>query len=361
MECILHIGTEKTGTTSLQHFLSANRAKLLKEGLCYTQTLGKTANNGICLLSYPAQRRDNLTDRLRVTSDDDFSNKQNKLLKRLKKEIEHNVKLRKVEKFIISSELIQSRLTTDKDVQRLKSILVDELGFDKIKVVVYLREPALTAQSLYSTAIKHGHTWEYPPVPSDEYFGNICNHKSTLIRFGNIFGYESLVIRLFQKKDLHGNSVITDFFHVLQLPLLSRYKHPRNSNVSLSFTAISLLRTINKYWPRIIGGYPNVKRRDLIKLLENNSTSAYNMPVHLKEEYHNYFIDSNEWVRENYFPQRESLFYTRPMGENHDSHEKLDMEELAKLLMGLIEMHDNSGFVTPLKNLARLMKEKYTL
>ena len=308
MECILHIGTEKTGSTSLQHFLSLNRLKLLKEGIAYTKTLGKTANNGICLLSYPLNRRDNLTENIKVISDTDFRIKQQKLKKRFKNEIKKIVKIKRVEKFIISSELIQSRLTTEKDVQKLKTFLVDELRFDKIKVVIYLRDPALTAQSLFSTAIKYGHNWESPPLPNDEYFGNVCDHKATLKRFGSIFGEDSIVIRLFQKEDLLGNSIITDFFHVLQEPILPRYIVPKNSNSSLSYTAVSLLSEINKYWLRKPGNYPDFKRSDLIRYLENNSTTKFKISTQLKREYDKYFNKSNEWVRKKYFPHRNRVF-----------------------------------------------------
>ena len=72
MECIVHIGTEKTGSTSLQRFLSLNRSSLLENGIAYTKTLGETVNNGICLLSYSTERRDNLTQKINVVSDTDF-------------------------------------------------------------------------------------------------------------------------------------------------------------------------------------------------------------------------------------------------------------------------------------------------
>src|SRR5690606_40699353 len=37
---VLHIGTEKTGTSSIQHFLSKNRAALAAEGFVYPQFTG---------------------------------------------------------------------------------------------------------------------------------------------------------------------------------------------------------------------------------------------------------------------------------------------------------------------------------
>jgi len=359
MECILHIGTEKTGTTSLQHFLSQNRSRLLKNGIAYTKTLGKKVNNGICLLSYPIERRDNLTEKIKVISDKDFMQKQQKLKQRFKKEIKSIVKIKGVKKFIISSELLQSRLITEKDVQQLKTLLVDELGFDKIKVVVYLRDPALTAQSLFSTAIKFGHTWEKPPHPKDnQYFRNVCDHKSTLKRFGSIFGEDSLVIRLFQKGDLLGNSIITDFFHVLQEPLLPRYILPKSSNLSLSYTAISLLIVINKYWPRKPGTYQDFKRSHLIRNLENNSTNKFKMSKQLKDEYDKYFNKSNEWVRKKYFPHREFLFYKSNINNNSEYQQNFGIDEAANLLIQICEKQYKFSIREKLKILAFNLREK---
>lgn len=39
MRCILHIGCEKTGTTSLQQFLGSNRAALLAQGILHPESL----------------------------------------------------------------------------------------------------------------------------------------------------------------------------------------------------------------------------------------------------------------------------------------------------------------------------------
>jgi hypothetical protein len=40
MRCILHIGTEKTGTTALQTALSSQREYLSNNGICYAKTPG---------------------------------------------------------------------------------------------------------------------------------------------------------------------------------------------------------------------------------------------------------------------------------------------------------------------------------
>ncbi len=53
MKVILHIGTHKTGTTTLQHFLTANKEALAERGFCYSPELmpqNKTQHSEIALL-----------------------------------------------------------------------------------------------------------------------------------------------------------------------------------------------------------------------------------------------------------------------------------------------------------------------
>ncbi len=44
LKAIVHIGTEKTGTSSIQMFLYKNRKKLIKSGYHFLQSAGKTNN-----------------------------------------------------------------------------------------------------------------------------------------------------------------------------------------------------------------------------------------------------------------------------------------------------------------------------
>ena len=41
MKCILHIGTEKTATSTIQQFLQLNRAELSGQGVSQSECLGK--------------------------------------------------------------------------------------------------------------------------------------------------------------------------------------------------------------------------------------------------------------------------------------------------------------------------------
>lgn len=344
MECILHIGTEKTGSTTLQGFFHVNRSLLRKNGILYTQSLGKKANNGICLMVYPLERRDHLTEKAKVKSNRDLQLKQEELKKVLKKEL----KTVGGNKVVISSELIQSRLISEEDVNNLKVVLED-IGFKSFKVIVYLRNPSDIAQSLYSTAIKFGHSWNSPPPPTDHYFQNICNHKATLERFGNVFGLENIKPRLFQRETMVGGSIVSDFFDAIETPIPGKVIISNDANPSLSYTGTVLLTEINKNWNRTDKGNPNYMRSDLVRVFEKYlSTSKFRISRDLKMQYDQYFEDSNEWVRANYFSHMNSLFTVND--DEIVEVQKLNIEEISNLIMILWEQYYSINLRTSVKN-----------
>ena len=59
MKIYLHIGTEKTGTTSIQGFMADKRDELLKQGILYSKSLGFPNN---IRLSIALQNFDKIDD-----------------------------------------------------------------------------------------------------------------------------------------------------------------------------------------------------------------------------------------------------------------------------------------------------------
>src|SRR5579862_3986694 len=57
-QCWLHIGTEKTGSTSIQTFLVQNRAALLARGWLYSITAGSRAHHNLLAYSLDDGRHD---------------------------------------------------------------------------------------------------------------------------------------------------------------------------------------------------------------------------------------------------------------------------------------------------------------
>ena len=81
MHCFLHIGVEKTGTTSIQKFLYLNRALLNQNGYQLTDSLSKPNNTGITVLSLSSLKNEEIKYFSVVSSEQKF-NKKKQFLKR---------------------------------------------------------------------------------------------------------------------------------------------------------------------------------------------------------------------------------------------------------------------------------------
>ena len=106
MKCILHIGTEKTATTTLQDWLYDNQAELSKGGVYLSDNLGKTNNR-----LFPVYFQDHLDDwaiENGIGSEGEKAQYFEGFIERLKSEIQTAKKTHNY--FVITSEHLHSRV-----------------------------------------------------------------------------------------------------------------------------------------------------------------------------------------------------------------------------------------------------------
>ena len=116
MHCFLHIGVEKTGTTSIQKFLYLNRALLNQNGYQLTDSLSKPNNTGITVLSLSSLKNEEIKYFSVVSSEQSLIKKQF-----LKRSINEEVKKAKPgRKFIFSNEHMHSLLSSREEIDFLK-------------------------------------------------------------------------------------------------------------------------------------------------------------------------------------------------------------------------------------------------
>lgn len=327
MKCFLHIGTEKTGTTSIQKFFSINREKLASDGYYYLNSLGSPNNRLISIIAYHEKRRDSFIRNKGISSDEELKNYQNKLIEELKKEI---AALPSNAKVIISNEHIQSRLTRLDEIEKLKAVL-KSVGLNDIELILYLRNPAETANSLFSTSIKSRGVLLDVPSPTQKYFNNICNHKETIKKFASIFGEDKLSVRLFRKDKLKNESLISDVLALIGITKSEEsFVIPKPQNEGLSLLGLLILQRLNK-------SLPLKQKQVALKLVSKNfSQPKFVMKSSIFEEYNAFFKESNEWVRKHFFPEEKELFPTIiPEESKLEIHEK-DLESISNFIHNLI-------------------------
>jgi hypothetical protein len=308
MKCILHIGTEKTGTTSLQNFLVINRQALSQHGYLYPRSAGPKGYRTLAAAAYDSDRRDDLTKNLGIRSDAALRSYQASVLAQLRAELQQTSG---IDTTIFSSEHFQSRLTRESELQRLKDI-VAQLGFSEVSVLVYLRNPVEIANSLYTTSVRKGSTAGNPPGPDNAYWRNICDHRETLVRWREVFGRDAIVPRIYNLTESVNDSTIDDFMTRIGLPLSqTSFVMPERKNEGMTHTGLEILRRVNRQVPVFMDdGTPNRMRKGIEKVFAAHMTfgKKYGLPETLRRQYEEAFLDSNEWVRAEYFPDRQQLF-----------------------------------------------------
>ena len=337
MNAILHIGTEKTATTTLQAFLFQNTKLFSDKGILIPISSGRGNDRLLSLTAYDVTRRDDLTKTLVLQTDDQLSNMQRKVLRSIEKELSAH----KQSLCIFSSEHFHSRLTTKQEVERLKQNLM-ALGFNNFQIVLYLRDPVELASSLYSTAVKGGSTLKDAPKPGNPYWKNICDHRNTIEKWNAVFGKEALIIRLFENSSLFNFSIIHDFLKAINIECDDKFVIPSNKNEGLSILAIELLRRVNEKIPRFINNKLNLNRGDIIHYFERFCPgSKYIMNQALAKEYEDFYSESNEWVRVNYFPDHKELFPNKSVTLQNINLSEQELDMIANLIVGIWNRNDD--------------------
>jgi hypothetical protein len=316
-ECIVHIGTAKTGTKTLQEFLHKNKSNFARKCIFFPKTFGELNHVKLSAYASADDKKDDIRKNLGLIDRKRIEDFRKELDNSFRQEIEnHNCK-----KLLLSGEHMQSRLTSVEEIQFLKKFLDNFVN--KFKIVVYLRSQPEMAVSRYSTFCKSEGTRKtvLPEVnESNLYF----NHEKLLERWSKVFGIENIIPRIFSRPELHDGDIKKDFIRILGLNW-NDFEDVENSNESINADAQRFLLEINKFLPSFIDDKPNKDRGNIAELVSHNREGTGLLPTREQaEKFLKIFNDSNERLRKKWFPERKKLFevdfskYPEKLIENTD-------------------------------------------
>ena len=252
----LHIGTSKTGTSSIQDFLYRNSSVLAEKGYCFKQMpiryqRASKNRNALFLNRRPLTLFGTPSERLRE-----------KLLKfglkQVKDQLEH------FSSVVLTDEALwNSFLKTDcKTLKRIKAFS-DENGA-QLKLIVYFRPQDDWLESSYKQRIRkfRGKTilpeWDTffnsPETwPKMDYYNGLCT-------MSEIVGKDNIIVRIYNRADFPEGKVENDFLQAIGLQPSGEYKMAKEEiNTSLSTNYIELKRILNQ-----LDGVGNVSLTELI-------------------------------------------------------------------------------------------------
>lgn len=174
----LHIGTHKTGSTSIQRFLAQAKDALSKQGILYPQA-GRPDTEWSNQYGQHELARS-------ISGEHDVDEEQ--VWTELRREINEC----NGQRVVLSTEEFEGR--TSEEIQRI----VSHLEPHPIRVVVYLRSPVHYLRSQYKQLVKTG-KYSASFVRFVEDMGSRCNYLGLVSRWEQFDEVESVDIRLFDK------------------------------------------------------------------------------------------------------------------------------------------------------------------
>lgn len=330
--CYLHIGTMKTGTTTIQDFLWINRELLAERyGILYPKSI---------------KNFEYLNDHNPIT--DYFFDENNSFISQPLKDFRKEIV--EYDRCIISSENIQWKFCDELILKKFRNFLLD-CGFTQIRVIVYLRNPADLFVSMCSQDLKDGekHQTFTKNIQDNPKMMRLCDYRRTLMEYESVFSKENIIVRLFDIKEFKNGNLIEDFLWCLKIPYENTFVLPQPQNATLDLLGMRVLEKLNCN--------SQLPRNLVIPIAEKYFSSKskklkFFPPKQVYKEYEEFFRDSTQWVLENYFPNRNELFQSKNLNnvvENYELKEAtiemldIGLSFLCEVFLKLQEKQNDSG------------------
>ena len=237
LKLIIHAGTPKTGTTSLQIYLGKKQRKLREKGILYPYNLDKLQNPN-------APKHQWFEKNLVTTNQESFLENFKNIISQVKTDT-HTI--------ILSSEGIYNYWWDFPDASKDILCELDKL-FD-IEVWVWFRDPLEFIESYYKQCIRNPQVKNNPCYGKDlsfaemlniEWFSQHLNYQGFISECQTLFGENKVSVFKYE------GDVVQEVIQKLGLATPHDNPTPRQ-NKSLTSATIKLLRTINHY---------NIKAKD---------------------------------------------------------------------------------------------------
>jgi len=293
----IHIGTEKTGTKSIQTFCCQNNDFLKKHNLYYPYHPEKKYMHDITHWPLAAVLAENSGF---VPPD-----------KILPIHEMYGFFLRDIEEvpydnILISAEPFSVYVIDKKKIGELKK----QLSGYNVKIIVYLRRQDHYFVSLTSTKIKGGVHFQDHQISIEEVYREKSRYDyfELLTKWGDVFGHDNLIIRVYERDKMKNRSIIDDFFDIFNIDV-SGFPSKPEENISLSLDNLFFLNLLN--------GQFGLDSMELVYSLLEKRDSGYSIEnlISPKERHEilKYYEVSNQKVAKVFLGREDGVLFSEPM------------------------------------------------
>jgi Sulfotransferase domain len=231
----IHAGFPKTGTTTVQHFLYANRKKLKQQGVLYPKSCNHDHAHHPLVLSCINNKIETLSQIPTFPVSE--------IIETLGKEIISS----NCEKVVLSSEffILFFHACNSGGIEKL----VDFFNNFHCSTILYLRHPLSFIESGYSQEMKN--TRMKVPVAFEDFKTSFL--KRSGLKYENVIDFFSdhlgnVIVRPFDRNQLKDKDILSDFMSIVGFQNIESFKkESMYSNRHLSKQRIAIMNEISKF------------------------------------------------------------------------------------------------------------------
>jgi len=239
VDLVLHIGSGKTGTTSIQTFLHKNRDRLAELGFLYPRSPGKVRHTRVSLSVLP----DDVVDRAPAWHRQGFTSAA-AFRQTFHRKLGAEIAEAGLPRVILSDEALFG--ARDEARERLRQ-LTDRIA-RSVRLVVYLRRQDDHLASRYQQRVKVGETLRLEERVRVLDLSGLYDYRARLGKWQQDMDPTSFVVRPFERSRFTDGSLHQDFLEAAGVGARADELEPViQLNESLDAEAVEFLRILNLY------------------------------------------------------------------------------------------------------------------
>ncbi|MCR9269169.1 MAG: hypothetical protein NXH72_04185 [Hyphomonadaceae bacterium] len=319
--CILHIGTVKTGTKTIQDFFDRNEKWLAKQNICRPVMPDRTNASQWEFVAAVHSKpwRHDFGARFAITDNESQLRFRENLVQSLRATFDA---AKNADTLLISSEHFQSRLTAIEDIYALQEFL--KPWVDEFEIIVYFRRQDQLALSFISTRMKSNASLNNLDVISfmNRTAGNY-DHLGIYERWSTVFGQENIKVRLFEPEHWYQGDLLADFCETCGFE--APPEQAQTLNRSLDRRGFQFLNAFNAMYPISAEHKIDEERRGFTNSVSKLCEGKY-YPISKTEAqaFYDQFKTDNATLKEIAFPDLDGPLFNEDFSEYPDTAESLE-------------------------------------
>ena len=286
---ILHIGLPKTGTTSCQEALFANREMLLERHGVFYPSVAPSHNSMLSVMALEDPRTNIMVKSKGITTREGAE----ALRRRYVAKMEADLASASWDTLVLSSEGLSTVPVSS--LERLRAWLLNYAA--DWTILLWSRHPVSYTTSNIQQHIKNGKCLE--ELIADPPMTQFKRRASNAFR---IFGRENVRLTAFEEAREEPGGVVAAFCRRLGLPEETAMEIGAGAgarNESMSMLATLLLSTLNRQRPRFVDGRPNPERRAAeIQIFQRIKGEKFRLPPDAELAVRRNSREDVEWLNE---------------------------------------------------------------